>query len=72
MDHLPPKPLKIALGLFRNLQTFAEIFAQARCIIGINDTGGKFATGTAGVVDTGGKFTPISTTPAVNLLRISS
>jgi hypothetical protein len=43
MDHLPPKPLKIALGLFRNLQTFAEIFAQARCIIGINDTGGKFA-----------------------------
>jgi hypothetical protein len=54
------------------LRKFAEIFAQARCIIGINDTGGKFATGTAGVIETGGKLTPISTTPAVNLLRISS
>jgi hypothetical protein len=26
------------------------------CITGINDTGDKFALGTAGVVDTGGKF----------------
>jgi hypothetical protein len=26
------------------------------CGVCINDTGGKFATNTAGVVDTGGKF----------------
>jgi hypothetical protein len=28
---------------------------KSRCTPGINDTGSKFATGTAGVVDTGDK-----------------
>ncbi len=28
---------------------------KSRCTNGINDTGGKFATGTADVVNTGGK-----------------
>ncbi len=36
--------------------------------IGINYTGGKFATGTTGVVDTGGKLPPpVLTTQTVNL-----
>jgi hypothetical protein len=48
------------------------MFAQARCIIGINDTGDKFATGTVAVVDTGGKLSPISTTPALGLGKIDS
>jgi hypothetical protein len=33
-----PKPLKITLGSF-------QIFYKSRCATGINDTGGKFATG---------------------------
>jgi hypothetical protein len=33
---------------------FAEIFARI-CTTGFYGTGGKLATGTAGVVDTGGK-----------------
>ncbi len=33
-----------------------EDICKSRCTTGINDTGGKFASGTAGVVDTCGKF----------------
>jgi hypothetical protein len=46
--------MKIAL----DIGTFQIFFKNSRkwCTTGINVTGGKFATDTAGVVDTGGKF----------------
>jgi hypothetical protein len=61
-----PKPLKITLGSFRFF--FLKIrgdIRKSRCTTGVNDTGGKFATGvndtaggkiSAGINDTGGNF----------------
>ncbi len=47
-------------------QIFSKIrgdIHKSRCTIGINDTGGKIATG---VNNTGGNLPPVSTTPAAN------
>ncbi len=60
------KPLKITLGsvilyLFKNLRRYSQVkmhhwYQQHRWPICYrDDTGGKFATGTADVADTGGK-----------------
>ncbi len=51
------KPLRI----LRSFQIFSKIhgdICKSRCTASINDIGGKFATGTAGVVDTSGEFVP--------------
>jgi hypothetical protein len=63
MNQFPPSPRVFHLDRFK---FFGDI-RESRCTIGINDTGGKFATGIsdtggnfstifASVVDTGGKF----------------
>jgi hypothetical protein len=49
------KPLKITLELFQIFVENSQDICKSRCPTGINNTGGKFATGTAGVVDIGGK-----------------
>ncbi len=65
-----PKPLKIKLGSFQIFSEILEDIRKSRCITGvnysgskfaarINDTGGKFATGTAGVFDTSNKFATV-------------
>jgi hypothetical protein len=53
-----PGPLMIPAGplqIFSKIRKGAPSVRSSRCSIGINDTGGKLATG---VVATGGKFTP--------------
>jgi hypothetical protein len=79
------QPQSIPFGPFQFFSKIRGDIRKSRCTIGINDTGGKFATGvndTGGkftnfVNDTGGKFplvstTQVSKTPVVNLeLRIS-
>jgi hypothetical protein len=59
MNQFPPSPRVFHLDRFEFFRKFAEIFASQGAppasltpVAGINDTGGKFATG---VVDTGGK-----------------
>jgi hypothetical protein len=60
----------------------AGVIDRCQIAAGVNDTGGKFVTGTAGVVDTGGKFAtnvnntggemlPVSISPTVNLPPVS-
>ncbi len=51
-----PKPLKITLGSFKSFWKIHGDIRKSRCTTGVNDIGGNFANGTAGVVDTGGKF----------------
>ncbi len=46
--------------------------ARDSCLTSINDTGGKLATGTAGVVDTGAKLPPVSIALEVNLPPVST
>jgi hypothetical protein len=67
VNHFPPSPLKITLGVFQIFSKICRDIHKSRCTTGINDTSGKFGTGInvpaanfamglAGVVDTGGKF----------------
>ncbi len=67
MDHLPPSPWTQYKGHFGFFRKFVEIFASegappvsttpcGKFATGVNDTGCKFATSTAGVVDTGGRY----------------
>ncbi len=51
-ESVPPQPQSIPLGPF---QICGDI-CKSRCTIGVNDTGGRFATSFANVVDTSGKF----------------
>jgi hypothetical protein len=50
-----PMALKITLGSFKIFLKIYRYIRKLRCTTGINDTGSKFSTFTAGVVDTGGK-----------------
>ncbi len=61
-----PKPLKITWGSFWIFSRIHRDIRKSRCTTGINDTGSKFAIGTAGVADTGGKFTSSVVAPAAN------
>jgi hypothetical protein len=72
-------PLKITSGQFRFFSKIHGDIRKSRCTTGVNDTGGKFATGiytggkiAAGIIDTGGKLPPVSTTPAANLSPVST
>jgi hypothetical protein len=47
-----PKPLIITLESFRIFSKIRGDIRKSRCTTGVNDTGGKFATG---AIDTGGK-----------------
>ncbi len=51
------------MGSYKNFSKIHGDIHKSRCTIGINDTGGKFATG---VNNTGGNLPPVSTTPAAN------
>ncbi len=50
MNHLP-KPLKMTLGSFEIFLKIHRDIRKSRCTTSIKNTGGRFATGTAGVVD---------------------
>ncbi len=51
-ESVSPKPLSIPLGPFRIFSKIRGDIRSSRLNTGVNDAGGKFATG---VVDTGGK-----------------
>jgi hypothetical protein len=53
MNQFPPQPQSIPLGPFRIFSKIRGDIPKSRCTIGINDTGGKFATGMS---DTGSKI----------------
>jgi hypothetical protein len=54
-----PKPLKITLGSFKFFLKIRGDILKSRCTTGINDTGGKFATGISGISDTVVKLPPV-------------
>ncbi len=51
------------MGSFQIFLKIRGDIRKSRSTIGINDSGGKFATG---VNNTGGNLPPVSTTPAAN------
>jgi hypothetical protein len=62
MNQFPPSQ-SIPLRLFQIFSKIHGDIRKARCTAGINNTGGKFATG---VNDAGDKLTLVSTTPVAN------
>jgi hypothetical protein len=71
-----PKPLKIMLGTFGIFFKNSRRYLQVKvCHWYINDTSGRFATGTGGVVDTlapAVNLLPVSTTPVAKIMETMS
>jgi hypothetical protein len=70
MNQFPPSPRVLHLDRIEFFSKIRGDIRESRCTTGINDTGGKFATGV--VNDTGGKLPPVSTTPVANLPPVSA
>ena len=69
MNQFPPSPRVLHLDRFKFFRKIRGDNRKSMCTIGINDTGGKFATG---VNDTGSKIAAGITTPAANLPPVST
>jgi hypothetical protein len=72
MNQVPPQPQSIPLGSFQFFSQISGDIRSLRCITGVVDTGGKFASAINVTSGIGDKLPPVSLIPMVHLdLQIS-